>query len=160
MLNKDKIKTKGEVEMIITYNDDRPDETAVFPNTILAKGREALANSLANTIGDSYDFFVSRMLFGDGGMQGDSPRFVEESRNGLFGVTRANKAVLSTVDPNATTQVVFTVILTFDDGSNGHALNEMALQMNNSDLYSMVTFPDLNKTSSMQITWNWRLSFV
>ena len=159
MLNKDKIKTKGEVEMIITYDDDRPDKTVNFSNTVLLKGRQALASSLANAVGDTYDFFISRMLFGDGGTQGDSPKFVTDSVNGLFGVTRANKGVLATVDPNATTQVVFTTVLTFTE-ANGYALSEMALQMNNGDLYSMVTFPDLTKTSSMQITWNWRLSFV
>ena len=66
-MHKDKIKTKGEVEMIITYDDDRPDKTVNFSNTVLLKGRQALANSLANVVGDTYDFFISRMLFGDGG---------------------------------------------------------------------------------------------
>jgi hypothetical protein len=39
-------------------------------------------------------------------------------------------------------------------------LNEMALQMANGDLYSMVSFPDLTKTSEMSIIWNWTLSFI
>ena len=39
-------------------------------------------------------------------------------------------------------------------------LNEMALQMANGQLYSMTTFPDLNKTEDMQITFNWRLNFI
>jgi len=55
--------------------------------------------------------------------------------------------------------VVFTSVLDYDE-ANGFQINEMALQMNNGDLYSMSTFADLNKTSSMQITWNWKLSFV
>ena len=155
----DKLKTKGEVEMIITYSDDRPDETTTFNNTVVLKGREALAKSLANVVGNTYDFFISRMLFGDDGMQGDSPKFVDAARNGLSGTTRASKGILATVDPNDTTQVIFTTVLTFTE-ANGYALNEMALQMNNNDFYSMVTFPDLTKTSSMQITWNWRLLFV
>lgn len=155
----DKLKTNGEVEMIITYSDDRPDEISTFNNTVVLKGREALAKSLANVVGNTYDFFISRMLFGDGGLQGDSPKFIEAARNGLFGTTRASKGILATVDSNDTTQVVFTTVLTFTE-ANGYALNEMALQMNNNDFYSMVTFPDLTKTSSMQITWNWRLSFV
>ena len=99
------------------------------------------------------------MLFGDGGTSGGTFKTVETQRNGLFGITRASKPVISTVDPSIQTQVVFTSVLTFDD-ANGFALNEMALQMANGDLYSMVTFADLNKTSNIQVTFNWRLSFV
>jgi hypothetical protein len=99
------------------------------------------------------------MLFGDGGTSGGTLKYVDTQRTGLFGITRASKPVISQIDPNIPSQVVFTSVLTFDD-ANGYALNEMALQMSNGDLYSMVTFADLNKTSSMQITFNWRLSFV
>ena len=74
-------------------------------------------------------------------------------------MTKASKAVVSTVDPNLKNQVIFTSILDFDD-ANGVSLNEMALVMNNGKLYSMATFGDLNKTSSIQITWSWRISFI
>ena len=86
-------------------------------------------------------------------------KYVDSQRNGLFGITRASKSIIAQVDPNIPSQVVFTAVLSFDD-ANGYALNEMALQMSNGDLYSMVTFLDLNKTDQMQITWNWRISFV
>ena len=152
------LKPKGDVEMIIRNREG--DATQItFHNTVLRKGREALTASLANEVGSVYDFFVSRMLFGDGGTSGGVPKFVTTERNGLFGITRAIKPVISTIDPVLPTQVVFTSILDYDE-ANGYTLNEMALQMNSGDLYSMSTFADLNKTSSMQITWNWRLSFV
>jgi hypothetical protein len=99
------------------------------------------------------------MLFGDGGTSGGVPKYVDTSRNGLFGITRALKPVIVTIDPTLPSQVVFTSVLDYEE-ANGFQINEMALQMNNGDLYSMSTFADLNKTSSMQITWNWKLSFV
>jgi len=148
----------GIVERIIEYSDGRK-ETSEIRNTILRKGREALASSLANNIGSVYGFYINRILFGDGGTSGGALKVVDANRSGLFGVTRASKPVISSVDKNIPSQVIFTSVLTFDD-ANGYALNEMALQMFNSDLYSMVVFADLNKTSSMQITFNWRLSFV
>ena len=148
----------GEVEIIITYNDGREEEKIVH-NTVLRKGREALAASLANEIGDAFDFYINNMLFGDGGTNSGVPKHVNSERNGLFGITRATKSAIATIDPNTPSQVVFTSILGFDD-ANGYTINEMALQMNTGDLYSMATFADLGKTSSMQITWNWRLSFV
>lgn len=154
----EEIKTCGHVQVVIDY---RNGERAVieFPNTILQKGRQALASSLANDVGSSFNFFVARMLFGDGGTTGGSTKFVDTHRNGLFGITRANKPVISQVDPNITSQVIFTSVVSYAE-ANGYTLNEMALQMNTGDLYSMVTFPDLTKTEQMQITWNWRLSFV
>jgi len=148
----------GVVERIIEYKDGSK-EVSEIKNTILRKGREALSKSLANIIGSTYDYFINRMLFGDGGTSGGNLKSVDTQRTGLFGITRSSKPVISQVDPNIPSQVVFTSVLTFDD-ANGYALNEMALQMANGDLYSMVTFADLNKTSSMQITFNWRLSFV
>lgn len=152
------IKTHGYVTAQIDYKDGRK-ETIEFKNTILRKGRESLAKSLANDIGDTYQFYVNRMLFGDGGTAGGIVKYVDSQRNGLFGITRASKSIIAQVDPNIPSQVVFTAVLSFND-ANGYALNEMALQMSNGDLYSMVTFLDLNKTDQMQITWNWRISFV
>lgn len=154
----DPVTIKGVVQMITEFRDGTK-ETREFPNTILRKGREALARSLANDVGSSYDYFISRMLFGDGGTSGGTLKSVETQRNGLFGITRASKPVISNVDANIPSQVIFTSVLTFDD-ANGYAINEMALQMSNGDLYSMVTFADLNKTEVMQVTFNWRLSFV
>jgi hypothetical protein len=114
---------------------------------------------LARAFEGEYNLYISRMLFGNGGTSGGSKKQVNTSRNGLFGTEVASKPVLSNVDSNLPSQVTFTSVLRFNE-ANGNALNEMALQMSSGDLYSMVTFPDLNKTSEMQITFNWRLSFV
>jgi hypothetical protein len=128
-------------------------------NTVLKAGRIALAKSLANDVGNTYDFYVARMLFGNGGTAGGVPKYVDEGRNGLFGLTVLSKPILSSIDPNQTTQVIFTSVIAFNEVNNV-AINEMALQMNNGQLYSMRTFPDLTKTDHIQVTWNWKLNFV
>lgn len=152
------LKPCGHVQGIIEYKtgDKRVIE---FPNTVLTNGRVALASSLANDVGSSFSFYINRMIFGDGGTADGATKFVNADRNGLFGITRASKPVIAVVDPNIPSQVVFTSVIAFSE-ANGYTLNEMALQLANNNLYSMVTFPDLTKTSQMQITWNWRLSFV
>lgn len=158
MIESDEITCRGDVKAVIEYLDGTS-EILEFRNTILRKGRAAVASSLANVYGGEYEFFISRMLFGDGGTQGGVPKSVSSDRNGLFGVSRVVKPVIANIDPLNTTQVVFTSVVSRDDG-NGFTLNEMALQMANGDLYSMATFPGVSKTSQMQITWSWRLSFI
>lgn len=154
----DGVRPCGHVQAIIDYASGER-EIIEFPNTVLTKGREALAAGLANDIDEGFNFYVSRMLFGDGGTAAGSTKFVASSRNGLFGITQASKPVIASVDPNIRSQVIFTSVIAFSE-ANGAVLNEMALQLATGDLYSMVTFPDLTKTIQMQITWNWRLSFV
>lgn len=153
-----KIVTSGTVERIIEYRDGRTATSDVI-NTVLKKGRGALALCLANQIGGTFNFFVTRMLFGDGGTQYGVKKYVNADRNGLFGTTRIIKPVLASVDVTVPTQVTFTSVLRYDDVP-GIVLNEMALQMATGDLYSMTTFADLTKTEEMQITFNWRLNFV
>jgi len=155
---KECLKPRGDVEIIVRYKDGR-EERFEFHNTVLKTGCEALAASLANEIGDTYDFFICRMLFGNNGTTGGVPKYVNADRSGLFGPTILTKPVVSNIDAQIPSQVVFTSVIDFDE-VNGFVLNEIALQMSNNDLYSMATFADLNKTSLMQITWNWRLSFV
>jgi hypothetical protein len=155
----DNIKMKGDIELIVDYKD-ASQEIICFPNTILNNGRQAIAASLGNEFGNSYNFFITRMLFGDGGTSGDGqPKFVDSSRSGLFGTTQVNKPITSTIDPINATQVVFTSVVSYSEG-NGFVLNEMALQMNTGDLYSMATFGGITKTSQIQLTWNWRLSII
>ena len=153
----DKIKSVGQVEIVTENIDGNVGNRLIF-NTVLANGRNALANCLANQIGDSFTFYIDRMLFGSNGTSGGVPKYVSTSRNGLFGATVASKPIVASIDPTITSQVTFTTVLSFDDANT--TLNEIALRMNNEDLYSMATFPDLNKTSSVQITFNWRISFV
>ena len=154
------IQVRGDVEAVITYADGTQ-ETKEWRNTILAKGRQANAASLANSFGQQYSYYINRMIFGNGGTDGSGGRkVVSASRQGLFcGTPIASKPVSSAVDPDVPTQVVFTSVLSVND-ANDETLNEMALQMANGELYSMVTFPDLNKTNAMSIVFNWRLSFI
>lgn len=156
---KSSLKPRGDVQMIIDY-DTGEREVFEFQNAVLNKGREAIAASLANSFGSNYSYFINRMIFGNAGVASGNLKYVDAGRNGLFcGTPVASKPVISAVDPDITSQVVFTSILSTTDAV-GETLNEMALQMGTGDLYSMVTFPDLTKTGSMTITWNWRLSFV
>lgn len=128
-------------------------------NAILKKGKEALAMSLANEIGDMYSFYISKMVFGDGGTLNSSPKIVDGDRSSLFGQKVISKPIIANIDPSITSQVVFTSVIKYSE-INGKVINEMALEMNNGNLYSMVTFPNLTKTENMQITWNWRINFL
>ena len=154
----DIIKPQGFVTAVIDYKCGKKEYLA-FPNTVLTTGREALAATIANSLGGGFNLYINRMLFGDGGTSSGTTKYVSSSRNGLFGITQASKPVIASVDPNIPSQVVFTSVVAFAD-ANGAVLSEMALQLATGDLYSMVTFPNLTKTSSMQITWGWRLSFI
>jgi hypothetical protein len=157
-MNEEKMKCRGDVQAILEHRGGEK-EIIEFRNTILQTGREALALSLANMIGDDFDFFINRMIFGDGGTTGGVPKMVSADRNGLFGAARVNKPVVANIDAATGTQVIFTSVVAFDEG-NGYDLNEMALVMQNGDLYSMATFPGISKTPQTQITFNWRLSFI
>lgn len=152
------IKTEGSIEYIIDWANGQQ-ECCQFRNTVLTSGRRALSFSLANNIGQTYQYYVTKMLFGDGGTVNGVKRFVNANRDGLFGITRLSKSALASIDPNVLTQVIFTSVIKFDEAV-GVTLNEMALQMANGSLFSMSTFADLNKTEDMQITFNWRCCFV
>lgn len=152
------VKTKGIVQVILEYKDGTTSEFEVN-NAVLNTGKRALAKSLANVIGNKFTFFISKMLFGDGGTLNGVPRYVDAGRNGLFGLTKATKPVIASLDPNQKALVIFTSVLSYDD-ANDAPVNEMALQMDNGELYSMVTFADLNKTNLLQITFNWKILVV
>lgn len=152
------LQTRGDVECIIDYLDGRQERTE-YVNTVLNGGKSNLAKSLAGDIGSAFLYYVCKMQFGGGGTVGGVPRYVEASRNGLFGAVLIRKNTTATIDPLTPTTVVFTAILAFGD-LVGQTINEMGLEMADANLYSMVTFGDITKTSSMQVTWNWKLSFI
>lgn len=155
----DKIESVGFVEGTI-INRNGHQEKINFKNAVLLGGRAALVSTLTNNIGSSFNFYISRMIFGDGGVDGSNViKYINPERTGLFGLTRATKSVIASIPQGVTTQAIFTSVLGFDD-ANGYGLSEMALVMNNDTLYSMAAFPTLNKTSDIQIVWNWRLNFV
>lgn len=148
----------GQVEIIVEKLDGTVDDSIV-QNTVVVTGRRALASCLAGNIGDRFNFAVTQMVFGDGGTVDGVKRYVNSNRNGLFGVTRIAKPVIASLDGTVPAQVTFTSVIRFDEGV-GLTLNEMAIVMASGDLYSMTTFPDLNKTGEIQITFNWVLSFI
>ena len=152
----DIIQCNGEIEMTTEWEDGKT-EHHVF-NTVLLEGRKALAASLANSYGDNYDYFISRMAFGEGGKSGGVPKYVTEERTGLF-TSVIEKGVIANIDPNDLSQVVFTSVLSRDD-ANGYTINELGLKMNSGLFYSMSTFGGFAKTSQMQVTFTWRLSFI
>ena len=152
------MKTSGKLNMII-QNKAGFEYELDYKNTILLSGRRALAKCLANDIGDSFEFYVTRMLFGDGGTDDGVKKYVNSNREGLFGVTRLSKPVIANINNASPTTVVFTSVIKFDEAV-GLTLNEMALLMANGDLYSMITFPDLNKTEEIQLVLNWHLSLI
>lgn len=154
----DELRAVGDVEIVIDKKDGSR-ETRYVKNTVLRTGRRALARMLSNDLNDQFDFYVNRILFGDGGTVNGVKKYVDAGRQGLFGVTRVAKPVIANVDNSVPTQVIFTTVLGFEEVV-GVTLNEMALQMANGDLYSMLTFSDLTKTEETQITFNWKVQFV
>jgi hypothetical protein len=150
---------RGDVEIIVDYDDGKK-EVHELTNTVLANGKATLALSLVGQVNNPFDFYIDTMIFGTNGSTGDgtTARYVDESRTGLFGTTSISKGVISSIDPVSPTTAILTSVLGTSEG-NG-ALSEMALVMANGQLYSMIAFPVLNKTSSMQLTINWRISLL
>ena len=155
---KEDSKMRGFAKINIEYKDGAK-ELLEVNNTILQLGKQALTKCLTNDVNDPYDFYIESMVFGTNGAVGGTAKYVDESRTGLFGTTLLTKSVISSIDTAAPSTAIFTSVVTFDEG-NGSALNEMALKMKNGELYSMLTFPDVNKTSSIQLTINWYISNI
>ena len=150
----------GRISGLIEYKNGEKEEIK-FKNTLLSTGREALAACLANRLNDQFDFYISAMMFGDNGTTTDGvPKYVAADRTALFGNPIVTKPVLQQIDEAVPTQALFVSVLPYNDPSNGYALSEMALRMENYNLYSMATFPNLTKTDQMQITWTWTVSFI
>ena len=154
----DECKPVGIVDIVIDHEDGRS-ELLTVNNRILLSGRQILAKALANDFGAAYLYYVTGIAFGSGGTVGGVPRYVDDTRTGLFGPTVITKAVISSINPDSPNQATFTSVLTFDE-ANGSTINEIALRLASTDYFSMATFGDVAKSSSMQITFNWRLNFV
>ncbi len=152
------LKAVGRVEITIDYKDGRK-EVQNVNNTVLLTGTRALVSALANRIGDKFEYNITRMVFGDGGTEDGVKKVVNVGRQGLFGITRLSKPVIATLDVNGAGQVTFTSVIRYED-ANGFVLNEIALQMANGELYSMVTNGGISKTDEMQLTFAWTLEFI
>lgn len=152
------IGSRGQIFLTLE-NVDGTKASMVVKNKVLLTGRNALAKTLANDYTGPFQFYVARVLFGNSGTLGGSPRLVEDSRTGLFGPTTLAKPVIASIDDDFPQQVTFTTTVTFSE-LIGETINEMALEMANGDLFSMATFGDISKTSLMQLIFNWRLTWV
>lgn len=152
------VRQYGEVEIIIDHINGNQKSFTV-KNAILTNAKNANASALCNEIGQTFQFYVSNMIFGTNGTLGGAPKVVDAARTGLFGSTLVNKQVMAIVNPQALNQAIFTAVIGFDEG-NGSIINEMALVMKNESLYSMVTLGGISKDSSIQITFNWKVSFL
>lgn len=149
----------GEIDVTASRNG-RVIWTETFRNAVLTTGKQALAKSLAGDIGEAYDFYVCKMLFGTNGQDGGGkPKVVNADRTALFGPVAVAKAVSAVVDPNVRSRVIFTSILLEDDAV-GETINELALQMYNGDLYSMATRGGIAKDALTQLTFNWKVNFL
>ena len=131
-------------------------ERVVRNNTVLLGGRASLIAALKD--GSSGASKVAYMRFGVGGEEGGVPRIVSPSRTTLFGAAGSLLAVnspsYSALYPD---QVTFTSIVN-KDTLNGNSLNEAALVLEDqTTLFSMITFPGMSKTSSIQFTLNWTI---
>lgn len=158
----DAIKAHGEVECKISYKN-RKQLKWNFPNTVVLTGRQGMAQALTNTLGASQtsQIYIQYMVFGTNGLDGsDNPKIVTPDQNSLFGgAPVASKPVNTAVDGSLPSQAIFSSTLLYDD-CVGSELSVMGLLMANGNYYSIVTFPKLTKTDSMQIDWVWKINFV
>jgi len=159
-MHQSSISSEGVVEMVFEYEDGSSETIYQRTyNTILSTGKAAVARSLAGEIGSSFTNYVCKMQFGTNGTLSGVPRYVDAGRNGLFGPNLISKNVTAVIDPDNPATVIFTAILTPGDAV-GNTITEMALQMVNGDLYSMVTMGGFTKSGSMQVTLNWRITYL
>ena len=171
MKNTDSLKANGSIKVDIIYGNGKK-YIHEFDNTVLITGREALAKALTNTLGTCPaatttstgelvpSLYINAMVFGSQGVDGSgTPKVVSPARPSLYGPIVVSKGVNSYVDGTVTTNAVFVATLLFGDAV-GYSINEMALQLSDNSLYSMVTYPSLVKSADMQVTFTWTLSFV
>lgn len=149
------INTEGIVEFVITNEETGEIVLKEKKNTVLTIGKSILARTLANDLTSLV--YVSHMVFGQGGESGNIPRVVDPGRSSLFNsITGTQVAVASGWSSDYPTRVTFSASLG-SSIANGYVINEAALQLSNGDLFSMITFGGLTKTSSLSFTLNWTI---
>lgn len=126
---------------------------------MLRGGRIILAKGLANSIGGTFNFYVSSMVWGNGGTVSGTPRFVDDTRSGLFGTTVLSKGVIVSLGADVPNSLLVTSVASFGD-ANGSVLNEMALVLQSGDYFSLATFGDITKSSNFELIFSWSIVFV
>ena len=153
---KNKILTSGHIISKIRHLNGSV-ESFAFSNTILNSAKARMASFLIHE--NPKPMYITNMLFGDGAFEAGQNKEVNVAQTSLFGIVRANKEVVRQVDPEIPTQLIFSVTLEHED-ANGFTLNEMALQMNDGELFSISTFQNLTKTDQMALDWIWIVNFI
>ena len=72
------VSSHGKI-FVTVQNIDGSVATMAVKNKVLLLGRVALAESLANQFGTQYQFYIARILFGNQGTVGGTPRFVDDT---------------------------------------------------------------------------------
>jgi len=152
------INSKGFVDIIVRDMKTNKVVKECRQNTVLSSGKTLMARSLAGEVNDPFDFYISSMEFGIGGLDGSTPKTVSSGLTSLYLSAGVEVLVGRSWSNSAPTQATFTGTLNTETG-NGLDINEAALKSANGDLFSMITFPSLSKTSSLQITLNWTIVF-
>jgi len=153
---RDYIETIGQINLIIKQNDQI--NHLHYKNQLLNSGRRFLLSHLMPRP-SSTPIFLKNILFGDGGTVDGKVRQVVPEMEQLFGVTRMKKEAVVQVNPEISTQLLLTVVVSESEG-NDFTLNEMALELSDGTLFSLATFPDFNKTDKMELTWLWSIFMV
>lgn len=143
---------------VITIESEEFGVKTIF-NKTLRSGRIALVKALSNQFGSAFGYFITGMSFGSGGTSSGTPRFIDDARTGLFGPTLITKPVIASINNDVPTQVTFTSVLTAGE-IVGSTINEIALRMYSGDYFSMATFGDISKSSTMALTFNWSISLI
>lgn len=151
----DSIKPQGFIRAEIKYKDTKQCDIIEFNNQVLNGGKEFLARCLL----EGSKSHIAHMLFGDGGTSNEMPKEVLPTQDKLNGIVRVKKSVVSQIDPEVPTQLIFSVIVDESEG-NGFSLNEMGLELSDGNLFSLSTFANLNKTDQMEITWSWFVCMI
>ena len=134
-------------------------ESKHFKNCVINLGKYSIVKGLTNEYGGAFELYVSSMLFGTNGAVGGTPRVVEGIQTGMFGPAVISKPVVARPNDTLPNQAVFTAVLLKTDAV-GEVLNEMALQLQDGTVFSVATFGDITKSNTMQMTWNWRITFI
>jgi hypothetical protein len=151
------IKAQGYVEIIVQDSVTGEIIKVEKKNTVLVSGKATLARLLANDVSGVY---VQNMIFGQGGEDGNVPKVVDSGRTSLFSfISGTSTTVSSGWTSDYPTRATFSATLN-SSTANGSVINEAALELSNGDLFSMITFGGLTKTSSLNFTLNWNLLII
>lgn len=156
----EKIKSKGFVEILVEDIEKKQIISKIkLKNTILNSGKSILSRMISNNTSSSL-IYINSMDFGEGGESEGVPKVVTPDRTSLFTPISGVIGVSAIGDWNSSSekQAVFSSTITTSQAV-GRTINEAALKMSNGELFSMITFGGLSKTSSLQFTLNWTIIF-